>query len=141
MVEPERSGGVGSRLDRFFGRSPYIVAAIAIAAMALMFDTSRRLYHTHGPRAWLDWVVLGFVLYSCAALFLLPRLVARGRKPPSYAALARLRSTVALVPFLIGYGAWSSGGDEWSAVVACLASAALLLVAARITTSLHPIRT
>ena len=101
----------------------------------LAFNTCRRLYHAHGPRGWLDWVVVGFVLYACGALFLLARRAARGRKPPTDSSLARVRFAVAAVPCLVGLGAWSIGGDQWCAVVALLASGALLLAAARVTAS------
>jgi len=137
VVESQRSRGIGSRVDGYVVRAPYVAAAVLFAALAFVFDTFRRLHDAHGQRGWLDWVVVGFVLYACVALVLLPRLVARGRKTPSVS-VALIRSAVAVCPCVIGIGAWSIGADEWAAVAAFVASTALLLVAARITASQHP---
>ena len=79
--------------------------------------------------------MIGFVLYACVAIVVLPRLAARGQKALRAPAVAGIRFAVAAVPFIIGIGAWSIGADEWSALGASLASALLVIVAAGITTS------
>lgn len=131
---------LGTRVGSFFVRAPYVVAVITLAAMLIVFDTSRSLNDAHGQRGWLNWLVVGFVLYACVALVLLPRLAARAPKSTG-ASLGTIRWAVGSAPFLAGCGAWSIGADEWSAIVGSVASAVLVVVAARITASTDALRT
>jgi hypothetical protein len=120
--------------DRLAGhakRAPLVIAFLTIAALVVMWDGSRDAFGAGGAEPWLDWVVIGFLAYGVvASMYVVPRYIAPRAAARGFEHLTLLRWAFAMAPFLIGFGAWAIGADEWAATVALIGSALLLIAAA-----------
>jgi hypothetical protein len=121
------SGRVAGRAKR----APIVVAALTIAALVVVWDSGHEAFGAGGTASWLDWVVIGFLAYGVvASVYLVPRYVIPQAVAKGYQRVALLGWSFAMSPFLIGFGAWATGADEWVATASLIGSALLLIAAA-----------
>ena len=133
MDEPHStSERAGDHFARLLSKWPRLSVLVSSLLLLSLWDTGRAAFTTDGHHRWLDWVVLAVFVYSAGVLrwfvpkYLVPR--AHGR---ALNQIALFRWSVAMSTFLIGFGAWAAGADQWVATVALIASVVLLVVAAR----------
>jgi protein-S-isoprenylcysteine O-methyltransferase Ste14 len=123
------------RLVVVFAAKPYIVAAVTVAFLLIVWDTGRTAFGADaGTHSWLDWVILAVIAYAAIVLFVLvPRVfLARAVSRGQEARVTLLRWSFATSPFLIAFALWALGASTWAATVALLASVVLVLVNATI---------
>jgi hypothetical protein len=99
----------------------------------MIWDTGRDMFESDGEHGWLNWVVIGFVLYALVVSLvvvprsLAPKMLANGEE----GRLLSLCWALAVAPFLIGYAALAAGGDAWPMTLALVVAIATLFLNAR----------
>jgi hypothetical protein len=111
--------------------APLVLAVLTISALVMLWDSGPAAFGAGGTESWLDWVVIGFLANGVmASMWLVPRYVAPQAAAKGFRHVTLMRWSFAISPFLIGFGAWAIGADEWAATLSLIGSALLLIVAA-----------
>src|SRR4029450_6636855 len=70
-------GDIGDRLVRLFASRPYLIAVATALLLLMIWDTGGDMFESDGEHGWLNWVVIGFVLYALVvSLVVVPRSLA-----------------------------------------------------------------
>jgi hypothetical protein len=63
------TGDATDRFARFCLTRPYTSAGVTTLALLVMWNSARQVFESDGEHGWLDWVVVGFVLYTLVASY------------------------------------------------------------------------